>query len=94
MGSLSTSGKQSGGRATRRRAITVDLVAESLGEISAAKMAALLASEATLEEFEEALAWANGESDVLGKLEMRLDGAAAAVYDILTAEREDADDER
>ena len=72
--------------AESRGTITAELIAESLGEIGDSKMAALLATEATVEEFEEALAWATGESDVMGELEKRLDGAAALVYDILTVE--------
>ena len=74
-------------------AITTEIVSESLGEIGDAKLAALLATQATVEEFEEALAWASGESDVMGELEKRLDGAAALVYDILTAEEQFPDKE-
>jgi len=74
------------GDAEWREVITAELIAESLGEISDAQMAALLATKASVEEFEEALAWASGESDVMGELEKRLDGAAARVYEILTAE--------
>ena len=75
------------------QAITTEIVAESLGEIDDAKMAALLATQASVEEFEEALAWASGESDVMGELEKRLGGAAALVYDILTAEERFPDEE-
>ena len=75
-----------GDGAEARTPITAEMITESLGDIGDAKMAALLATEATPEEFEEALAWASGESDVMGELEKRLDGASAAVYDILTVE--------
>ena len=70
----------------QRGPLTADLIAESLGDIGDAKTAAVLATGATVEEFEEALAWASGESDVMGELEKRLDGAAALVYDILITE--------
>lgn len=77
----------------QRGPLTAELIAESLGEISDAKMAAVLATGATVEEFEEALAWATGESDVMGELEKRLDGTAALVYDILTSEEQFPEDE-
>ena len=66
--------------------ITAALIKTALSDVSDSKLAALLATQATIEEFEEALAWASGESDVMGELEKRLDGAAALVYEILTAE--------
>lgn len=78
---------------SRRNAITAEMVRASLGDVGDAKLAALLATEATVEEFEEAIAWASGESDVMGELEKRLDGAAALVYDILTAEERYTEEE-
>ncbi len=77
-----------------RKVITAGVIAESLGEIGDAKMAALIATNASVEEFEEALAWASSESDVMGELEKRLDGAAALVYEILTSEEQYPDEER
>jgi hypothetical protein len=73
----------------RGPAITQALVAETLGDIDDSTMSTILATGATVEEFEEAVAWATGESDVMGELEHPLSGAAAAVYDILTREREE-----
>ena len=81
------------GDAEWREVITVDVIAESLGDIGDSRMAALIATNATVEEFEEALAWASGESDVMGEMEKRLDGAAALVYDILTLEEQYPEDE-
>ena len=82
-----------GGEAKQRNVITAELIAESLGQISDAKMVALLGTGATAEEFEGALAWASGESDVMGELEKRLDGGAALVYDILTVEEQYPEEE-
>ena len=55
-----------------------------LGRIDDASMTAILAIGPSVNELEEAVAWATGESDVMGELERPLDGAAARVYDILT----------
>jgi len=93
MGAEADTRPPEGGDAGRRDVITAELIAESLGEIDDAKMAALLATAATAEEFEEALAWASGESDVMGELEKRLDGAAALVYEILTTENQYPEEE-
>ena len=82
-----------GSETSQREVITAEMVRASLGDVGDAKLAALLAAEATVEEFEEAIAWAAGESDVMGELEKRLDGAAALVYDILTAEERYTEEE-
>jgi hypothetical protein len=58
------------------------------GPIGDSKIAAILATSATAEEVEEAAAWAAGESDLMGRERRRLTGAAAAVYEILTADRQ------
>ncbi len=55
-----------------------------LGRVDDASMAAILAIGPSVSELEEAVAWATGESDVMGELERSLGGAAARVYDILT----------
>ena len=51
-------------------------------------IAAILAIQPSIWEFEEAVAWAFGESGVIGELERQLDGAVARVYDILMREQE------
>ena len=38
------------------------------------------------------MAWAMGESDVMGELRHRLDGTVASVYDILVAEEPEEED--
>lgn len=73
--------------------LTSEIVMQALGDTGAAKVAAIVATEATVEEFEEALAWASGESDVMTTLERPAAGNVAVIYEILTAD-DDAGDER
>lgn len=55
-----------------------------LGNLDDASTAAILEIGPSVKELEEAMAWASGESDVMGELERPLEGAVARVYDILT----------
>lgn len=72
--------------------ITREFVADTLGEVEADKMAALLATEATEEEFEEAARWASGQHGVIDEdLIQPLTGATAAVYDILVGDEYEED---
>jgi phosphoglycolate phosphatase-like HAD superfamily hydrolase len=73
--------------------LTPQDVKQIVGDLDDAKIAAILATDATVEELEEAAAWASGESDVMGELERPLEGVVATVYDILLAgeELEDRD---
>jgi phosphoglycolate phosphatase-like HAD superfamily hydrolase len=75
------------------RALTPQDVRHIVGDLDDAKIAAILATDATVEELEEAAAWASGESDVMGDLERPLEGVVATVYDILMTgeELEDRD---
>jgi len=75
------------------RHLTPQDVRHILGDLDDAKIAAILATDATSEELEEAAAWASGESDVMGELERPLEGVVATVYDILMTgeELEDRD---
>jgi|GEM_PF-997270 len=67
--------------------LTHDDVVELVKDITDARAAAILATGATIEEFEEAVAWAFGESDVMGEQERKpLSGTVAKVYEILIAE--------
>ncbi len=68
-------------------------IARLLPGLTEAKAAAVEASGATLPQLEEAIAWAAGESDVMGgELERPLDGRVAELYDILTADQAYEDD--
>ena len=82
-----------GSRSSARK-LTHDLIPTIAGEMADAKIAAILATEATVEDLEEAVAWASGESDVMGEERLPLSGLASVVYDILTADEAYEDDER
>ena len=73
--------------------LTHELIVRIAGETSDAKVAAILAAQASVEDLEEAVAWAGGESDVMGEERLPLSGLAAVVYDILTADEAYQDDE-
>ncbi len=73
--------------------LTHDEILGVAGDIGDAKAAAIEATGATREELEEAVAWAVGESDVMGDMRLPLAGRTAALYDILTAD-EDYGEER
>ena len=59
---------------------------EMTGDLEAAKLEAIVETGATPAQLEEALAWAAGESDVMGDLERPLSGPVAEVYEILMSE--------
>jgi len=65
---------------------------EILGPMPDERVAAILATGATVRQLEEAAAWAAGESDVMGQLRRPVTGPVAAVYDILTANEVFAED--
>ena len=67
----------------RTRSLTAQDVKDIAGDLDDAKIAAILATGANAEQLEEAMAWASGESDVMGDLERPLTGAIAQLYDIL-----------
>lgn len=73
-----------------------DEVARILGALhdagDDAKVAAIQATGATSDQLEQAVAWACGESDVMGEERRPLSGVVARLYDILTADRLDDDE--
>lgn len=71
---------------SRPRPATLHEIREIVGDIEAAKLEAILATGATPAQIEQALAWAAGETDVMGDLERPLTGPVAAVYEILASE--------
>lgn len=68
--------------------LTHDEVRRLCGDIVDWKIAAIIASGATAEELEACVAWLSGEDDVMGEERKPLDGKAAELYDILTADDE------
>jgi hypothetical protein len=72
--------------ASSRRPATLHEIRAIVGDIEAAKLEAILATGASAAEIEQALAWAAGETDVMGDLERPLTGPVAQVYEILASE--------
>lgn len=72
--------------------LTHDLVTKIAGNIADEQIAAILKSGGTLEDLEEAVAWASGESDVMGDERLPLMGAASEIYEILTADEFEEDE--
>ncbi len=68
-------------RLTRRN------IADIVGDIDDIKAAEIIATGATVEELEEAVAWASGITRVGQELRRPLSGNVARVYDILTADQ-------
>lgn len=72
--------------------VTAEQIVDIVGPLTDARIMAIIATGANVEEIEEAAAWADGESDVMGDLRLRATGPVAAVYDILRAEDKYAED--
>ena len=76
-----------GAHDTGERPATLAEIRGIVGDLEAAKLEAILATGATPGQIEEAMAWAAGESDVMGgELARPLAGPVAAVYEILASE--------
>ena len=71
---------------------TAEQIVGIAGPLTDARIMAIIATGATIEEVEEAAAWADGENDVMGDLRIRATRPVAAVYDILTTEEKYAGD--
>lgn len=73
-------------------AVTPAQVIEIVGPLTDARVMAVIATGATIEQIEEAAAWADGESDVMGELRLRAAPAVIAVYEVLRDEQRYAED--
>ncbi len=73
--------------------LTHDDVVSVVGRLADAKIAEIIATGATLDEVEEAMAFASGENDVMGDLRLPAVGRVAEVYDILVATEPYEEDE-
>ncbi len=76
---------------TQARALTRQEVIEVVGRMDDDRVAAIIATGATLEDLVEAYAWASDETDALADAEKSLSGTVAEVYDILVAGEDGAD---
>lgn len=72
-------GKPAGGT------LSAEEIRRIVGDISDARVLAILDLEVSRDELEQAVAWAEGQSDVLGELEQPLSGVIGEVHEILTA---------
>jgi hypothetical protein len=72
--------------------LTHEQIAGVAGEIDDMRAAEIIATGATIEELEEAVAWAARESDVMGDLRLRGSSVVGQVYDLLTAEEKLGDE--
>lgn len=70
----------------RDRELTRSDVAHALGDDEDTAIAQIMALGPTYGEFHTALAWALGESDVMGEERKALDGKARQIYEILAAD--------
>lgn len=66
--------------------LTVEDAMRLAGELDTETLVAIVATGATYAEVEQAVLWASGDAEQLGKDAHPLTGAAAAVYDILVAD--------
>jgi len=72
----------------RRVRLTREDVIHVAGELDDMKLSRILAIGASMAELEQALAWSQGETDVMGEARKRLTGRVAELYEILAAEEE------
>ena len=69
-------------------ALSAEAIRRIAGEISDARVLAILDLDPSRDELEQAAAWAEGQSDVLGELELPLSGVVSELHEILTAGEE------
>ena len=72
--------------------VRAEQIIDIVGPLTDARVMAIIATGATIEQIEEAAAWADGESDVMGDLRLPANSSVAAVYDILRTEEKYAED--
>jgi hypothetical protein len=83
-----TRSKTSGKGARAGRPLTHDDVVALVGDLDDEAVAEIIASGATARDLDEAIAWAESESDVMGELEKRMGEPATSVYRILMTRKE------
>lgn len=72
--------------ATKSQALTHDEIAHMVGDLDDAVTTAILRTGANYREVEEAVKWASGDAEDLGKTGHQLSPAAKAVFDILVSD--------
>jgi hypothetical protein len=74
--------------------LTYDAITRRCGHIPDWKIASIEKTGGTFEDLEIALAWAAGESDVMGEERKPLTGPALRLYQILMADQEEWEEDR
>lgn len=69
--------------------VTATMLHEILGDIDESKILAIMDLQPTLLQLEEALLWAVGDGDVLGKTNRPMDLTVARIVDIIVAGEEE-----
>jgi len=77
---------------TQARIVTRQDIIDVVGRIDDDRIAAIIASGATVPELVEAYGWAAEESDALVDADKTLHGTVAVVYEILTAGEEEGEE--
>jgi len=80
-------------KTTAGAALSAEEIRRIVGDISDARILAILDLGASRDELEQAVTWAEGQSDVLGEQELPLSGVVSELHEILTA-GEEWEDER
>jgi predicted phosphoribosyltransferase len=81
------------GRSSPQSRIDAAQIRSIAGDIDEAKISEILRLKPNAAEIQEAVRWALGDGDILGKRGHVLDGKAAAIYDILTADEDEEERE-
>ncbi len=68
--------------------LTHDEVVALVGDLEDDAIAEIIATGATARDLDEAIAWAESESDVMGELERRMGEATTTIYRILMTRKE------
>ncbi len=90
---MPSNGKASvAGPASAQDKLTHEQITGVVGKIDDMRAAEIIATGATIEELEEAVAWATRESDVMGDRRLRGSPVVGKVYDLLTAEEKLGDE--
>jgi hypothetical protein len=90
---LPSNGKASAAGPTAGTArLTHEQITGVVGEIDDIRAVEIIATGATIEELEEAVAWAARESDVMGDLRLHASPVVGKVYELLTAEEKLGDE--
>lgn len=85
--------KNAGAQSNATQPPSYEELVRLVGELEPERLAEIERLQATINEIEEAVAYASGEDDVMGEARIPLIGRAAEVYEIITAD-EATDEER